>query len=403
VSDILLKCTVCGAVLDEEDLFCPNCGTEAPTSSMPTVADRNNPTAPDALSPSPPAGEGGVRGNESTTTPPAPDHRPLSTDAPTTTHLTTCNFTCRSCGASMSYDASAQTLRCPFCGSEQLEKKPDAKEIAPDAVVPFVVSRDQAIANMRQWLGKGFWRPGDLAQQAAIVGMRQVYIPYWVFDAQTHTYWTADSSHTPPGARASWYPVAGQHEGEYSGLLVGASGALTGAETAALCPFDLSSAVAPNQVDLQNIIFERFTVPRKYARPQARQGLEACEGSACQQYVAGKNRNMRVNVRITNLASRPMLLPVWIMAYRYRDQVFRFLCNGQTGKCSGQAPVSYKKIGVAVAIAAVIIALILFWLFIVSGGVRHRENRWNGFSAAPAAKNFAVDCDTMQTACNKTI
>ncbi len=30
MSDILIKCGVCGAVLDEEDLFCPNCGTEAP-------------------------------------------------------------------------------------------------------------------------------------------------------------------------------------------------------------------------------------------------------------------------------------------------------------------------------------------------------------------------------------
>jgi predicted RNA-binding Zn-ribbon protein involved in translation (DUF1610 family) len=381
--DVLLKCTVCGALLDEEDLFCPNCGTEAPTSTAPQPPE-NDPT------------------NAAPTTdhrPPITDNadRPPPTDNAPVTHLTTCNFTCRSCGASMSYDASAQTLRCPFCGSEQLEKKPDAKEIAPDAVVPFAVSRDQAVAGMRQWLGQGFWRPGDLAQQAAIVGMRQVYIPYWVFDAQTHTFWTADSSHTPPGARASWYPVCGQHEGEYSGLLVGASGALTGAETAALCPFDLSATVPPDKVDLQNVIFERFTVPRKYARPLARQGLESCESDACQQYVAGKNRNMRVNVRITDLASRPLLLPVWMMAYRYRDQVFRFLCNGQTGKCSGQAPVSYRKIGVAVAIAAIVIAMILFWLFIIGGGMRHRENHWDRFSSK---SDFLVRSASWYIACD---
>ena len=85
-----------------------------------------------------------------------------------------------------------------------------------------------------------------------------------------------------------------------------------------MCPFDLSSAVELDKVDLQNAIFERFVVPRKYARPLARQGLESCEANACGEYVAGKCRNMRVNVRITNLASRPMLVPVWIMAYRYR-------------------------------------------------------------------------------------
>ena len=77
----------------------------------------------------------------------------------------------------MSYDASAQTLRCPFCGSEQLDKKPDAKEIAPDGVVPFVVTRDQAVESMRKWLGQGFWRPGDLATSAAVVKMTPVYVP----------------------------------------------------------------------------------------------------------------------------------------------------------------------------------------------------------------------------------
>jgi hypothetical protein len=270
----------------------------------------------------------------------------------------------------MSYDASAQTLRCPFCGSEKLDKKPDAKEISPDGVVPFVVTREQAVDSMRRWLGQGFWRPGDLATQAAVVAMTPIYVPYWVFDAETHTYWAADSSHTPPGAMADWYPVCGSHEGAYSGLLVGASSALTGAETSALCPFDLSTAVPPNQVELTNITFERFTVPRKYARPLARQGLEALEAEACRPQVPGKCRNLNVNVRITNLTSRPLLVPVWIMAYRYRDQVFRFLCNGQSGKSSGEAPVSYRKIGAAIGIAAAIILLILLWMMAANGGFR---------------------------------
>ena len=203
--------------------------------------------------------------------------------------------------------------------------------------------------------------------------MTPVYVPYWVFQAETHTYWTADTNQTPPGARANWYPVSGQHEGQYAGLLVGASGALTAAETGSLCPFDLSTAVPPEKVDLQNSIFERFTVPRKYARPLASQGLESLESQACEEYVPGKCRNLNVNVRITNLASRPLLVPVWVMAYRYRDQMFRFLANGQTGKSSGQAPISYRKISAAVVIAAVVILLILLWLFAIGGGFRHQE------------------------------
>ena len=63
---------------------------------------------------------------------------------------------------------------------------------------------------------------------------------------------------------------------------------------------------------------------------------------------------------VEGLSAEPVLLPVWIMAYSYREQTFRFLLNGQTGRCTGTAPTSYTKIaGVA---AAVIGAIILFFI-----------------------------------------
>lgn len=314
MSDLLSKCAVCGALLDEEDMFCANCGTEAPHSTTVATASR------------------------------------------TATH----NFQCSGCGASMSYDASAGSLRCPFCGSTELEQKHDVKILSPKAVVPFAVGRDRAEASMRHWLGQGFWRPGDLSRAANVVGMQAVYVPYWVFEAETHTYWTADTSQTPLGARGDWFPMTGEHRDRYAGLLVGASGALTPAETAALCPFDLAAAVPPEQVDLDNVTVEQFSVNRKYARPLARAGMEQLESQACDdRYVPGRCRNLKVNTRIENMASEPMLLPVWIMAYRYKEQVFRFLVNGQTGRATGQAPVSMTKIAAAVGLGIVGILLIL--------------------------------------------
>ena len=314
MSDLLTKCEVCRALLDEEDLFCANCGTEAP-------------------------------------------HRQRA--AVQTARTSTYNFECSGCGASMSYDASAGSLRCPFCGSTDLRGQQDAKTIAPSKVVPLVIDKKDAVETMRHWLGQGFWRPSDLRQQAMVVSMTPVYVPYWVFQASTHTYWTADSSQTPAGARGDWYPLTGEYRGSYSGVLIGASGALSSSETTSLCPFDLSAGVPPDKVDLDNVTVEQFSVARKYARPLARQGLESLESSACQQFVPGRCRNMKVNVRITDLHSEPMLLPVWIMAYRYRDQVFRFLVNGQTGRATGKAPLSYLKIGGAIAIAIAVALIVM--------------------------------------------
>ncbi|MCE9554982.1 MAG: zinc ribbon domain-containing protein [Planctomycetes bacterium] len=311
------RCSVCHGVLDEEDLFCPNCGTESPHPQQ---------AAPVA-------------------------------------QLSTHNFKCSGCGASMSYDASAGTLRCPFCGSLKLEAQPDAQTLIAEVVVPFQLTREQAVSQMRAWLGQGFWRPGDLSTQALVVSMTPVYVPYWIFEATTQTYWTADTSQTPAGASGDWFPLFGQREGSYNGLLVGASGALTAAETAELSPFDLAPGVPPEQVDLDNAIFEQFSVPRKYARPLARSGLEALEIEACTREVPLKARNVKVSMLVGGLTSRPVLLPVWIMAYRYREQVFRFLVNGQTGSSTGRAPFSYRKLIAAGAIALGVLLLIFLLIF----------------------------------------
>lgn len=312
MTDVLQRCAICEAILDEEDLFCANCGAEAP-------------------------------------------HPPQTEQGQAQTQASTHSFMCQGCGASMSYDASAQTLRCPFCGSDGLARQADKKTLRPRLVVPFGIERGDAEQRMRAWLGRGFWRPGDLASAAELHKVTAVYVPYWVFAASTHTYWTADSNRTPPGARANWYPVSGEHRGQYSGLLIGASNALTPAETSALCPFDLARGVPAEQVDLNNVVYEQFVVQRKYARPQAQAMLENLERNACQQYVPGKARNVHVNVQLHGLTSQPVLLPVYIMAYRYKDQLFRFLVNGQTGAATGQAPFSYKKLFAILGIAAAVI------------------------------------------------
>jgi predicted RNA-binding Zn-ribbon protein involved in translation (DUF1610 family) len=317
MAEMFQKCTVCGSWIDEEDMFCANCGTEAPGDSI------------------------AVKQTESAS-------------------LVTDNFKCRGCGAAMSYDASAQALRCPFCGSVDMAAQPDHNVLKPRRVVPFALKQEEALSAMRKWLGNGFWRPSDLADEACVVKMTPVYVPYWVFQADTHTYWTADTNQTPPSARGDWYPLSGEHQGHYSGLLIGASGALTPGETHAICPFDFAPAVAPDQVDLKNSIVEEFSLPKKYARPLAREGIEELETEACvQAYVPGKSRNAHVNVLISGMTGEPVLLPVWIMAYRFRDRVFRFLVNGQTGRATGQAPISMIKIITAIIIAVIIILFLL--------------------------------------------
>jgi hypothetical protein len=102
--------------------------------------------------------------------------------------------------------------------------------------------------------------------------------------------------------------------------------------------------------------------------------------------VPGNCRNLRLNVRLEGITSEPVLLPVWIMAYRYRDQLFRVLINGQTGKLSGEAPFDWTKLwlllGGLVLLLAIVLTIIGRRLYAGIATTRQRNLQPRRFPAA---------------------
>jgi hypothetical protein len=161
------------------------------------------------------------------------------------------------------------------------------------------------------------------------------------------------------GARASWYPLSGTIEESFDEVLVGASGTLTPVEIRDLCPFNLGQGVTPEEMDLNNVVVEEFRTTRRDARMLAQAMLEQRASTIVQSNIPGNVRNLHVNLRAQNLRSIPMLLPVWIMVYHYKEKPYRVLVNGQTGEVSGIAPFSGTKLALVIAaVVAVIIVLV---------------------------------------------
>jgi len=318
------RCQVCRSYMDEEDLFCANCGTENPTGGL--GSDNEDPSVQATV---------------------------------VNQQASVYSFACEGCGASMSFDASAKSLRCPFCGSASMTARKNARTLKPSGIVPFSIERQEVEGVLRRWLSQGFWRPDDTATASILAEVTQVFVPFWVFSATTRTEWSADASPPPFGARASWYPVSGAQKNVYSGVIVPASGILSVQEVAAIQPFDISKKVFPETMDLTNIIVEEFRLPRKEARPIARLHFEQLEAAASSQFVRGSVRNMHVNVMLGDLKSDPVLLPMWIMVYRYKDVPYRVIINGQTGEVHGVVPISYTKVSIAFVLLFVFILMVI--------------------------------------------
>lgn len=311
------QCTECRAYFERNDLFCHNCGVELPAEPEQAAA--------------------------------------VAVEAAPVKH----SFGCTGCGASMAYDAHHQALRCPFCGRAALRPQPERRVLRAEGGIPFRIDRQAAEDQLRQFLGSSFWHPGDLASAAKIHQVSPVYVPYWVFSATADVFYCGDSSATPPGARGDWVPVTGKRRQRYSGVLIGGSSVLTPVETQELSPFSLAEQQSIDALAPGDAAVEDFRVSRKFARPLARAAIEQLERHAAAAEIPGRSRNVKVNVLLSNMVGRPLLLPVWIMAYHYRDETYRVLINGQSGKLTGRAPWSYWKLIGIIAGALVTLLIVM--------------------------------------------
>ena len=55
-----------------------------------------------------------------------------------------------------------------------------------------------------------------------------------------------------------------------------------------------------------------------------------------------------------------IMLPVWFMTYNYKDTIYEFAINGQTGKLAGTPPLDKKKLAFHSILLGIVIMLIVF-------------------------------------------
>ena len=102
---------------------------------------------------------------------------------------------CSGCGAAVAYDPQRQAPSCSFCDSVvKIETIEDPME-QTEGYLPFTVTREEARAALKNWLGSlGWFRPSDLRSSARLQELRPLWWVAWVFDADSRISWTADSN-----------------------------------------------------------------------------------------------------------------------------------------------------------------------------------------------------------------
>jgi hypothetical protein len=254
-------------------------------------------------------------------------------------------------------------------------------------VIGFAVTPDQAREKFRRWLRQANWfRPGDLTRASVEDKLKGVYLPFWSFSMLAESSWTAqigenwtrvetytttENGQTVTRTRTvietEWWPLAGRHHEFYSGYLVSGSRGLKQADAERIKPFHLAALKRYEPSFLAGWLSEEYSVEREAALSVCQQEFAHREHAEVAAFLPGDTHSqVLLDTAFSQINSDLVLLPVYVLSYRYRQKLYRFLVNGQTGRESGDKPVSGKRILAVVFGVLVLIGLIALLAFAFS-------------------------------------
>lgn len=290
---------------------------------------------------------------------------------------------CQECGANVVFPDGVTATKCTFCGSAKvLEQAENQNAIRPESLLPFAVDKKRANQAFADWLGKLWFRPSDLKRMARVQEVAGVYVPFWTYDAHVESSWTAEAGYyyyeteeytTQENGqtvtrerqvqRTRWERAWGHRADDYDDVLVCASVGLPRELADQLSTFDTAQLVPYSPGFLAGWRAEEYAVDLQHGFDFARQKMEREQQGRCGGDVPGDtHRNLHVDNTFSAITFKHVLLPLWIAAYRYNNQIYRFLVNGQTGEVVGKAPWSWIKIALF-TLTLVAAAIILYYLF----------------------------------------
>jgi hypothetical protein len=256
--------------------------------------------------------------------------------------------------------------------------------LPPESLLPFTVDLRDARDSFTAWLRTLWFAPNALRKLAALGQLSGVYIPYWTYDAMTVTFYegergdnytTTESYTDANGNRQTrtvvhtrWTPVSGEVRHFFDDVLVCGSTSLPADLLDRINDWNLGK-LEPFRPDyLSGFRTERYSVDLRGGYKDAKQQMEPTIHRLVCRDIGGDHQQVRSKrTRYSAVTFKPLLLPVWVAAYRFHDQTFQIVVNGRTGQVAGRRPWSGWKIAGFVTLLLLFFALIAFLVIYFNG------------------------------------
>ncbi|MDX1440454.1 MAG: hypothetical protein R3284_11185 [Rubricoccaceae bacterium] len=98
---------------------------------------------------------------------------------------------CQNCAAETVLPPNVTSDTCAFCGSPVVLEGASMRSIKPQSLLPFKVKESEAQVAFKKWLSGRWFAPNALKTHSGTArGLQGMYIPHWTYDAHTATSYT---------------------------------------------------------------------------------------------------------------------------------------------------------------------------------------------------------------------
>lgn len=262
------------------------------------------------------------------------------------------NYNCPDCGAEIIADENTAATFCVYCGNTSIIKNRLSGEFAPKYIIPFKMEKKKAIDAFKS-LRKGRpLVPKSFVSEKNIEKITGVYIPFWLYDVDVSgtvnanatkvKSWTVGDTHY---TKTDYYNVVRSGSMSYYRVPVDGSTRFNNDMMNSIEPFDYGKLIDYNHAYLSGFLAEKYDVSKDDAFKDAKmRTINSTKDQMLSSMIGYSSKTITSNDLDTKTdKTEYVLLPVWMVNVKYKDQFYLFAMNGESGKFIGNIPLDKKK------------------------------------------------------------
>ena len=179
------------------------------------------------------------------------------------------------------------------------------------------------------------------------------YLPFWLSDYDTRCLYDGECTKIRVSrvgdteiTETSFYHVHRDISINYQDIPADASLKMTDDIMDLMEPYQYQEMVDFSPEYMSGFQGEKYNMPAQEMEFRARNKMSESAESFLNRSISGyvKLAHRNKEIRVADQRAKYVLLPVWTYIYKYKEEMYPFYINGQTGKIVGKVPISRAKV-----------------------------------------------------------